>query len=128
MNRQWTRWLAIFALGFLLGSLLGARSVFDRVLRRWNPQRSERFVLQRYAARLDLNDEQMTQVARILADRRPDLDRLFSDMQNRYADLRKSTREDIRVLLTPSQQAIFDRMETESEKRYRDRSIFGRPK
>jgi hypothetical protein len=111
------------AMMFLLGALLtGGALGFagSRVLNgkepviRWGDQRSMRDYVGR---RLDLSVGQRVAVDSILEDRHRQMGKLMEPLRPKMDSIRMSSRAQMRVLLSPVQQAEFDRMLQELQAR-----------
>ncbi len=107
------------ATSFLLGALLtggalgfaGSRMLGDREpVIRWGDQRSMRAYV---AKRLDLSTGQQAAVDSILEDRHRQMGVLLDPIRPKLDSIRTASRAQIRRLLSPDQQAEFDRMVAE---------------
>lgn len=114
MTIQWKQ----VTLALITGLLLGAAGVSliyhqgdDSFHRRpWaEDKRSERMV--RYFSRkLDLSEEQKTQLIAILESKREKIRSLNQEMRPRFQEIREATRAEIRSILTPEQQVKFEHL------------------
>jgi len=122
--------LGVFALGVALGAL--AMDFYQRSA--WGrgplgpPPRGESARerhLQYLVKELKLTPEQTEQVRRILDETRQEFLQLRNEMRPRFEEIRRRSRERLRAVLTPEQQARFDelmrRSEEERERRRGDR-------
>ncbi len=100
-----TKTLLFILVSFVLGALVGGATV-----RYWSGLRTEgRYqnqadVMKAFAERLHLNDQQVAQVDTILEQRR----KKFDQFRNAMIAVRDTTRQEIRKLLTPEQNKLFD--------------------
>jgi Spy/CpxP family protein refolding chaperone len=74
-------------------------------------------MLQRLKDRLNLTDDQATKIQGLLKDQQAKMSALFNDdslsredRRTKMTDLRKAAHDQIRAVLTPDQQKIFDAM------------------
>lgn len=123
--------LGVFALGVALGAL--AMDFYQRGV--WGrgpagpPPRGESARerhLQYLVRELKLTPEQTEQVRRILDETRQEFLQLRNEMHPRFEEIRRRSRQRLRAVLTPEQQAKFDemmkRMEEELRRHRRDGS------
>lgn len=83
--------------------------------RRAGPEPRERYtrMVERFSSQLDLTEAQRSQVKAILEAKRGRVQALRAQLQPRFQEIRESTRAELRRVLTPDQQARFDRFEAE---------------
>ena len=87
-------------------------------------------MLKRFDAKLNLTPDQEERLAAILEQKRGKIDALRSEMRPKFEEIRKTTRVEIRQILTPEQQTKFDKMSAEWEERagkFRNRWEGGKP-
>ncbi len=100
-----TKTLLFILVSFVLGVLVGGTA-----LRSWESLRFERRsenqidMMKAFAERLRLNNAQIAQVDTILEQRR----RKFDQYRSAMLSVRDSTRQEIRRLLSPEQNTLFD--------------------
>ncbi|GBC81311.1 hypothetical protein HRbin10_00419 [bacterium HR10] len=121
--------LGVFALGVALGAL--AMEFYQQSVRGRSsagpPPRGESARerhLQYLVKELGLTQEQTERVRRILDETRQEFLQLRNEMRPRFEEIRRRSRERLRAVLTPEQQAKFDelmrRMDEERERHRRD--------
>ncbi|HSD49975.1 MAG TPA: hypothetical protein VLG48_01110 [Candidatus Methylomirabilis sp.] len=112
--------LLAFALGTTTGALgLGlyqARTGWWGSGRR-DPQRFQQFMLRRLTRELDLRAEQRQQVEAILRESGEAFTRLREEIRPQFQAIRERSRDRIRALLDPGQQAKFETLAQEWERR-----------
>ena len=106
MRLPWKYILVSFVIGLLLGGSVGLYYSRD-LARQWMKKSPEMF-LKRLDQELHLDVSQRSTLSRLLNSKHEKLV-AFQD------DLRKATRAEIRVLLTPDQQTRFDAMTAEHD-------------
>lgn len=108
-----------FVVGLLLGALVCA--LFQPVLSRrfgWGHRRPDaEQVTERIARRLSLTPDQKARVRRIMDDSFQKMKDLRDQVRPRFKEIRESARKDIRAILNPEQQAKFDKIAAEHERR-----------
>jgi Spy/CpxP family protein refolding chaperone len=110
MKSLWKYVLLSFAIGFFVGASIGVGACrFGGP--RWMRPHPEA-MMRRFAGELQLSPEQRTQIGTIFQANR-------EKMRASRQAIRAATREDIRRLLTPEQQAKFDAMEAKRDARSR---------
>ena len=113
----------LLVLAFVLGGATGAMgfAVYQARMSWWHgprdPEQLQQQVLRRLTRELDLRPEQRQQVEGILRDASQEFARLREEMGPRLRDIRGRTREMIRAILNPEQQAKFQTLEKEWERR-----------
>lgn len=119
--------LVVFILGFTAGAL--ALNVY----RRLSPPRfdgssssSRRERFEQMLNRLQLNEEQKTQVRQILSDTRTQLQALRKETEPRFDEIRRQADEKLQKVLTPEQWKQFQQ-EREEGRRRGGRRGRGRP-
>jgi len=118
MKLPWRYILISLAIGMLLGAAAGifySRSIAAP----WTPQSAERF-LRRLDRELKLTEPQQTQIRSFLAGNR---DRMSAYQE----EVRKTTRAQIRGLLTPEQQPRFDTMVARHDAQRKKRNSEAKP-
>ena len=117
--------LGVFALGVALGALvmdLYQQSVRGRSS--WEPpsrrESAREWHLRYLTKELGLTPEQTEQVRRILDETRQEFLQLRNEMRPRFEEIRRRSRERLRAVLTPEQQAKFEElMRREEQRRHR---------
>ena len=103
--------LAVFVLGFAAGALaLNAYRAWSAGQGR-GEHRRDRF--EQMAERLQLNEEQRSQVKQILSDTRAHLRALHKESEPRFEEIRRQTDERLQQVLTPEQFQKFQQMKDE---------------
>jgi Spy/CpxP family protein refolding chaperone len=106
--------LVVFVLGFTAGAL--ALNVYRRVSPpRFDGSRRERF--EQMLNRLQLNEEQKTQVHQILSDTRNQLQALRQETEPRFDEIRRQADERLQKVLTPEQWKQFQQEREEMRRR-----------
>jgi Spy/CpxP family protein refolding chaperone len=113
----------LLLLAFLLGAAAGGlgMGLYQSWTGWWHqprdPERSRQFVLQRLTRELDLRPEQQQQVEVILRETGQEFARLREDIGPRVREIRGRSRERIRAILNPEQQAKFEALAQAWERR-----------
>lgn len=112
----------LLILAFLLGAAAGALGfgIYQVRAGYWGPPRGERFqqfVLRRLTSELDLRPEQRQQVEAILRETREDFARLREELRPRFREIATRSRARIKAVLDAGQQAKFDALADEWERR-----------
>ncbi|MBA2503827.1 MAG: hypothetical protein H0V27_13200 [Pyrinomonadaceae bacterium] len=122
--KVWLVVMGVFALGCITGaSLDGAyrlRVGGERREMRGSGRRSSGEVLEKMRRDLSLNDNQATEIGRILEQTHTEYRSLRAEVRPRYDRIRQSARTQIRSLLTPEQQKVFDAKAAERDARHKD--------
>lgn len=108
--------LVVFILGFTAGAL--ALNVYKRL----NPSRADGGRRERFEQmlnRLQLNEEQKTQVRQILSDTRTQLQALRKETEPRFDEIRRQADERLQKVLTPEQWKQFQQEREEGRRRGR---------
>jgi len=108
MTIQWKQVTVALITGLLLGAFVVAG-----VLRFHGHDFSLRRQVQHFSRQLDLTPEQRDQLTVILENKREKLHDLNREIRPRFQEIRESTREEIRKILTPEQQKKFESMRAE---------------
>ena len=77
-------------------------------------------ILEKLNKELDLNAEQKTQVEKILESKLPKIKELRETVRPQFSAIRESIQTEIRGILQPEQQAKFDRLVENFEKRRKE--------
>jgi Spy/CpxP family protein refolding chaperone len=93
----------IFLLGFVGGSL--AFNVYQKWFRAGMDDNRDRF--ERMLERLELSDEQKTQVHQILADARTQINELRKQSEPQFEEIRRQTDDRLQKVLSPEQWKQF---------------------
>lgn len=113
----------LLLVAFLLGTATGAlgyglyqgRAGWWRSSR--DPERFQQFLLKRLTRELDLREDQRQRVEVLLRETGQEFVRLREEIGPRFREIRERSREKIRTVLTPEQQAKFEVLEKEWERR-----------
>ena len=118
MNYAWKQIIVALVLGGLLG-FLGARTLgsYCGYRHHWKPGQFQARLLARFSSKLNLNPEQKTKVATILEAKRQKIEALRAEFRPRFKEIRSSTMDEIRPLLTQEQQQKFDVMNAKWEEK-----------
>jgi Spy/CpxP family protein refolding chaperone len=107
------------------GILLGV--AFTRAYqgpRPFGPEKRQHRMLDRIGRKLQLTPEQRSQIKQILETKRRKMEALRAEHEPRLEQLRENTRDEIRRVLTPEQQAKFDVIEMRwRKKREKQRAL-----
>lgn len=110
--------LTLFVVGFIAGGL--AMNLYRSG--QWSPRSGGRGAFEHMLDRLNLTEDQRTQVSRIFEDARNQLIELRKESEPKFRDVRKNTDERLQAVLTPEQWGQFQQM---TERRNRPH---GRPR
>ena len=124
MKPAWNHVVVALALGGCVGFFVAHSCAPGTFHHRWGGGRFQQRLLNRFSSKLQLTPEQRSRVAAILEAKRQKMEALRAEIRPRFEELRASTSDEIRRLLTPEQQQRFDVMETEwqtQRKRFHDR-------
>ena len=103
------------------GHCKGMHSKFDR---HGDFKDKKKHMLEKFASELDLTSEQKTKVAAVFESKHKKMMELRDELRPKFKALRKSTQDDIKVLLTSEQQKKFDEIHSRWEaKREKWRSV-----
>jgi Spy/CpxP family protein refolding chaperone len=111
MKIHWKNVALLLVIGWFFGAasgLLIMRFYRDRPLL---PHKHFERMREHFSRDLDMTPEQKTQMDAILQTSRQKLDGVFSETETRVQEVRNSTRAQIRQLLLPAQQTIFDQLQ-----------------
>jgi polyhydroxyalkanoate synthesis regulator phasin len=111
----------VFASGVILG-VFGHRlyTVSTTVSAKTkNPEEFRKKVIAEYRSRLHLTDEQVTKLNVLMDETRARVEETRQKMHPAYQKIRAEQNDKIRQLLSPEQQAEFDKMHAEREERDR---------
>lgn len=109
--------LILFVIGFIAGGL--AMNLYRS--RQWSPRFGGRGAFEQMLDRLNLTQDQRTQVSGIFEDARKQLTELRKESEPRFREVRKNTDERLQSVLTPEQWEQFQQM---TDRRNRS---YGRP-
>ena len=98
--------LLLFVVGFIAGAL--AMNIYRS--RHWAPRAGGRGGFEQMLDRLNLTQDQRTQVGEIFEDARKQLAELRKDSEPKFRDVRKNTDERLQSVLTPEQWEQFQQM------------------
>jgi Spy/CpxP family protein refolding chaperone len=121
----------LLLLAFLLGTAVGGLGfgLYQERTGWWHqprdPERIRQFVLKRLTRELDLRPEQQQQVEAILRETGQEFARLREDVGPRVREIRGRSREKIQAILSPEQQAKFEALVKEWERRHDGASLPG---
>ena len=121
MKLEWKQITAAFVIGVFLGGIVAYRlapSPFHR-----GGQRFHQRLMERFNSELKLTPDQRVQVERILSDCRKELDKLREQAHPQFQNIKKSTEQKIRMLLSKEQQLRFDRLTAEMDARRAKRRL-----
>lgn len=113
----------LLLVAFLLGTATGALGfgLYQARAGWWHPPRDparlQQFLVRRLTRELDLRPDQQQQVEAILRETGQEFARLREEIGPRVLDIRGRSREKIRAILSPEQQAKFEALEKEWERR-----------
>ncbi len=104
--------IAVFAAGAAAGVVADRYVQRERLQRQWGNQRAMR---NRLADDLGMTDAQRASMDSLLDDRNRQYDSLMAPMRPTLDSLGSATRQRLRQLLTPEQQATYDQIQRERE-------------
>jgi Spy/CpxP family protein refolding chaperone len=104
--------VALFAAGAAVGVVTDRYLQRGQVLRQWGDQRAMRT---RLADDLGMSAEQRASMDSLLDDRNRQYETLMAPMRPTLDSLGAATRQRLRQLLTPEQQATYDQIQRERE-------------
>jgi hypothetical protein len=113
----------LLLLAFVLGAGTGALGygLFQTRTGWWGPRRDvarfQQLMLKRLTGDLDLRADQQQQVEVILRESGEEFARLRQEIRPRFQEIRERSRARIRALLDPGQQATFEKLAQEWERR-----------
>jgi Spy/CpxP family protein refolding chaperone len=112
----------LLIVAFLLGAAAGALGfgVYQVRIGGWRPPRGDRFqefILRRLTRELELKAEQRQQVEAILRETGEEFARLREEVRPRYREIQTRSRGRIKAVLDAGQQAKFDALADEWERR-----------
>lgn len=110
--------LVLFVVGFVVGAL--AMNIYRA--RHWSPRSGGRGGFEQMLDRLNLTQDQRTQVGDIFEDARKQLAELRKDSEPKFREVRKNTDERLQSVLTPEQWEQFQQMTNRRGRSY------GRPR
>ena len=105
-------YLAAVVAGAAIGVTVDRFVLRDGLVRQWEDPRANRI---RLADELKLDDNQRAALDSILDTRNRNYDALMAPMRPRLDSVSTNARQQIRQLLTPDQQAVYDQMQRERE-------------
>lgn len=105
-------YLAAIVAGAAIGVSVDRYVLRERLVRQWDDPRANRT---RLADELKLDASQRAALDTILDTRNRNFDALMAPMRPRLDSVSTQAREQIRLLLTPDQQALYDQMQRERE-------------
>ncbi|MEK6323129.1 MAG: periplasmic heavy metal sensor [Acidobacteriota bacterium] len=98
--------LLLFVVGFIAGGL--AMNIYRS--RQWSPRASSRGGFEQMLDRLNLTQDQRTQVSGFFEDARKQLTELRKESEPKFREVRKNTEERLQSVLTPEQWEQFQQM------------------
>lgn len=104
--------IAVFAAGAAAGAVADRYVQRARIQRQWGDQRAMR---NRLADDLGMTDAQRAAMDSLLDDRNRQYDSLMAPVRPTLDSLGAATRQRLRQLLTPEQQATYDQIQRERE-------------
>ena len=122
MRLMWKQVVPALALGVVAG-FAAAQSCGPGPWHRHRggPGEFQERMLKEFSAKLHLTPDQHQRVSAILDAKRAKMDALRAEVHPKFDELRSSTRDEIRQLLTPEQQKTFDVMDAKHEQEMRRR-------
>jgi Spy/CpxP family protein refolding chaperone len=110
-------WIIILVTGWFLGAASGLL-----IMRYTHPKRTtvQRFehLRQRFVKELKLTPMQANELDTILSASRQKVDQISANTRTQMEDVRNSTRKQVRQLLTPEQQGLFDALDAKMQARH----------
>lgn len=120
MNLSKFKALLVIAVVFLLGAVAGAslsRTVLWSISGKGHHRHSRGSFIEKLQGRLDLSDEQRTQIQAILDESHQQFGRLHKSVKPQFETIRQQMAERIRKELNPDQTRKFAAMRAEYEQR-----------
>lgn len=117
---KWQVRLAVLIL-FVVGFVAGALTMNLYRSRQWSPRGGGRGAFEQMLDRLNLTQDQRTQVSGIFEEARKQLTELRKESEPKFREVRKDTDERLQSVLTPEQWEQFQQM-TERRNRPHGRS------
>lgn len=108
-RNKWQVRLAVLLL-FVVGFLAGALAMNMYRSRQWSPRAGGRGGFEQMIDRLNLTQDQRTQVDSIFEDARKQLAELRRESEPKFREVRKNTDERLQAVLTPEQWEQFQEM------------------
>jgi Spy/CpxP family protein refolding chaperone len=121
MNLRWNQIAVGFLVGLLAGAIVGGSPYFRKLSERWDGRPPHNRMLNRFAKRLQLSEEQKAQVGGVLEQGRAKMDAVFKDVRPRFEQVRKETDDEIRAFLNPEQRQKFEKMNEERARHFNKR-------
>jgi Spy/CpxP family protein refolding chaperone len=118
---KWQVRLAVVLL-FVVGFMAGALAMNIYRSRHWSPRSGGRGGFEQMLDRLNLTQDQRTQVGEIFEDARKQLAEVRKDSEPKFREVRKNTDERLQSVLTPDQWEQFQQMTN------RRGGLYGRPR
>jgi Spy/CpxP family protein refolding chaperone len=106
-----------FVLGLAAGALGFGVYLRQTTGRAGGPERYQTAILRRLSSELDLQPEQRARVEAILRETGQEFSRLREEMRPRFREIRARSRQRIREALEPAQQAKFESLSAEWDRR-----------
>lgn len=73
-------------------------------------------MLDHFSRELQLTSDQREKIARIMETKRTQFESLRDEMRPRFEEIRRASKEEIRAILTPDQQKLFEKLELRKQK------------
>jgi Spy/CpxP family protein refolding chaperone len=121
MNLKWNQITIALIVGLFAGALVADSPAAHDFMRKWDTHPPKERIVKRFAKRLNLTEEQKTQVAAVLEQKRAKMDAVFNEMKPKFEQVRAETSDEIRKLLNPEQQKKFAVMEAQMSERFNKR-------
>jgi hypothetical protein len=111
----------IFACGLVLGGfgdrLYNASVVVAKPASSKNPEEFRKKIIAEYQSRLKLNEDQVAKLNIIMDETRARVEETRQKMKPAYQKIHEEQAEKVRAILSPDQQAEYDKMHKEREQR-----------
>jgi len=122
MKIHWRYSAVALLIGFFLGAGSGLlmKPFYHPIMHKGDFQHK----LERFSTKLSLTSEQKDHVGMILKTNREKLDQIKAEMESQMQDVRKTTHDQIRAVLTPEQQFKFDALHTKMEAHFKRHFFF----
>lgn len=109
--------IIVLVLGLGIGALAGRMVQRGRPSYRHWRRPSSGALMKRFTEELHLDSQQQKLMTEILEEKKARIAQVRSEMMSKFADVKTSSREEIRAILNPEQQTKFDEICRESDKR-----------
>jgi len=107
---NWKHVFVVLLIGMAIGYIGGSKAAHTR-MHSWK----NGSMLERFSGELKLTPDQKEKMSRILDAKRDQIAALRNEIHLKFEEVRNSSKEEIRKVLTPGQQEKFDKLEAKWE-------------